>query len=450
MRSFAPTRTDVHTTLRLAAPVVTAQVGMMMMGVVDTAFVGRVSTEALAAVGLGSLWSGTSMVFGQGVLLAVGPLLSQAHGAGEADAFGRTLRRGFLIAVATTAVAITLQLGCESALLLMAQPPELAAAAHEYVLRTIPGTIGFYVFSVLREALQSQHRLRPVVVTIIGANLLNVVVDYGVVMGNFGLPALGANGAAWATAIARTVMAMGVLAAGWPILKNSLRQWTRRDFRPRPIWRTVMLGLPIGGQMLLEFGGFAGVMIMMGHIGTTATAAHHVTVFLAAMAFMVPLGISQAAGVLVGNAVGRGDSAGARRAAGAALGVGTTWMCCTAGLFLTFPHLAGRLFTDEPEVLAIAATLIPLAGLFQIPDGIQVVAGGILRGVADVWAPFALNFVAFWALSLPFGWWLTFRQDAGPRGLWWGLVAGLSVAAILLTARVVRRLAGEIERTSVE
>jgi MATE family multidrug resistance protein len=450
MRSFVPTRPDIRATLRLAAPVVTVQLGMMLMGIVDTAFVGRVSTEALAAVGLGNLWSWGSMVFGVGVLLAVGPLLAQAHGAGDRESFGRTLRRGVLLSLVITVLAVPLQLACEPALLLMGQSPELAHSASEYVLRTVPGTIGFYLFAVLREALQSTHRLRPVVVTIVGANLLNVVVDYGLVMGHFGLPALGANGAAWATAIARTVMAIGVIGAGWPILKDALTHWTRRDLRLGPLLRTAALGLPIGGQMILEFGGFGGVMILMGHLGTTEVAAHQVTVFIAATAFMVPLGVSQAAGVLVGNAVGRGDAGGARRAAGAAMGVGTAWMCCTATVLLAAPGLLAGLLTNEPDALAIAVTLVPLAGMFQIPDGIQVVSGGILRGIADVWVPFALNFVAFWMLSLPLGYWLTFHEELGPRGLWWGLVAGLTIAAVLLTARVLRKLSGEIERTVVE
>ncbi len=132
------------------------------------------------------------------------------------------------------------------------------------------------------------------------------------------------------------------------------------------------------------------------------------------------------------------------------MAIGTGWMCCTAVLFTVAPGTVAGLLTDEADALAIAVTLVPLAGLFQIPDGIQIVAGGILRGVADVWIPFALNFVAFWVLSLPIGWWLTFRADAGPRGLWWGLVAGLTVAAVLLTARVLRKLAGDVQRTSVE
>jgi MATE family multidrug resistance protein len=165
---------------------------------------------------------------------------------------------------------------------------------------------------------------------------------------------------------------------------------------------------------------------------------------------MIPLGISQAAGVLVGNAVGRGDSAGARRGAGAALAVGTAWMCVTAAIFTFAPRSVAGLLTDEPDALALAATLVPLAGIFQIPDGIQIVSAGILRGVADVWWPFVLNFIAFWVLSLPFGWWLTFRQDAGPRGLWWGLVAGLTVASVLLTVRVLLRLRGELARTTVD
>jgi MATE family multidrug resistance protein len=448
--SFVPTRSDVRATLRLAAPVVAVQLGMMTMGLVDTAFVGRVSTEALAAVGVGNLWSWGSMVFGLGVLLAVGPLLAQAHGAGDRDGFGRTLRRGLVIGLGTAVLATVLQLVAEPGLLLFGQDPALAEAAAEYVHRTIPGTLGFYVFAVLREALQSVHRLRPLVLTIVGANILNVVADYAMVLGHLGFPALGANGAAWATALARTVMALGVAVAGWPVLRDALRGWSVRDLAPRPLLGVTQLGLPIGGQMFLEFGGFGGVMILMGHIGTAEVAAHQVTIFAAAMAFMVPLGVSQAAGVLVGNAIGSEDTPGARRAAGASMIVGTAWMCLTAALFMAFPEAVARVLTDEPEVIAIAVTLVPLAGVFQVPDGIQVVAGGILRGIADVRVPFGINLVAFWVVSLPFGWWLTFRQDAGPAGLWWGLVGGLGVAAVLLTVRAVVKLSQDVARTVVD
>lgn len=450
MISFRPRRADLRATLRLAAPVVAVQLGMMTMGIVDTAFVGRVSTEALAAVGLGNLWSWGAMVFGLGVLLAVGPLLAQAHGAGDREGFGRTLRRGLALGLLATVLATGLQLACEPLLRALGQPPELAEAAAAYVVRTVPGTLGFYVFSVLREALQSTHRLRPLVLTIVGANLLNVVVDYALVLGRLGCPELGANGAAWATAIARTVMALGVLAAAWPLLRDQILGWRRDDLRLAPLRRLTLLGLPIGGQMILEFGGFAGVMILMGHIGTAEVAAHQVTVFAAATAFMVPLGISQAAGVLVGNAVGRADVAAARRAAGAALVTGTAWMCGTAALFLAFPAGVARLLTNEPEVIAIAATLVPLAGVFQIPDGIQVVSGGILRGVADVRVPFVVNLLAFWVVSLPFGWWLAFRAEAGPPGLWWGLVAGLGIAAVLLSARAAGRLSRDVARTTLD
>lgn len=450
MVTFVPRREDLRATLRLAAPVVVVQLGMMTMGIVDTAFVGRVSTSALAAVALGNLWSWGAMVFGLGVLLAVGPLLAQSHGAGDRAAFGRDLRRGLLLGLGTTVLATALQLVAEPTLVLLGQPPALAAAAGDYVLRTIPGTLGFYVFSVLREALQSTHRLRPLVITIVGANLLNVLVDWALVFGHLGFPAMGANGAAWATAIARNVMALGVLGAGWPLLRDALREWSRADVAPRPLVRLAHLGLPIGGQMLLEFGGFAGVMILMGHIGETEVAAHQVTVFIAATAFMVPLGVSQAAGVLVGNAVGRGDVPGARRSAGAAMVLGTAWMCATGATFLSFPEPLARVMTNEPAVIAVAVTLLPLAGLFQVPDGIQVVASGILRGIADVAVPFVVNLIAFWVVSLPFGWWLTFRADAGPPGLWWGLVAGLGVAAVLLTLRALRKLSRDVTRTSVD
>ncbi len=450
MPSFAPTRPDLATTLRLAAPVALVQLGMMAMGLVDTAFVGRVSEDALAAMGLGGMWSWGAMTFGLGALYAVGPLLAQAHGAGDAPAFGRALRRGLVLVVLHSALATLVHALCEPALLALGQTPEVASGAAAYVWRTMPGTLPFYVFAVVREALQATHRMRPIVIVIVGANLLNVVVDYALVAGNLGFPALGAEGAAWATSIARVVMGIGLVASAWPILGRDLRAWTRSAFAVRPLVRLTQLGVPVGGQALLEFSGFAAMIVLMGRLGVAEIGAHQVTLLLAATAFMVPLGVSQASGVLVGNAVGRADADGARRAAGAGMLVGVGFMSVTAILFLATPGPLARLMTDEADVLAIAVVLLPLAGVFQVFDGLQVVASGILRGVADVHVPFAINLFAYWGVAVPVGYWLAFSRDAGPPGLWWGLVAGLAVAAVLLGARVLVHLSRPLVRARVD
>jgi MATE family multidrug resistance protein len=210
------------------------------------------------------------------------------------------------------------------------------------------------------------------------------------------------------------------------------------------------IGAPIGGQYLLEFAVFGTTGLLMGWLGTDAMAAHQVAANLASVTFMVPLGVSAAAAVLVGNAIGRHDAAAARRAAGAALVCGALFMLSMAALFLLLPAGLARLYTDARGVLAVAVVLIPIAGFFQVFDGIQVVSIGVLRGAGDTRAPMLINVAGFWVVGMPLSLLLAFRLGLQAAGLWWGLVAGLAAVAILLVARVLTRMAGPLERLRVD
>jgi MATE family multidrug resistance protein len=210
------------------------------------------------------------------------------------------------------------------------------------------------------------------------------------------------------------------------------------------------LGLPIGGQHVLEFGAFALVALMMGWMGTRQMAGHQIAINLAALTFMVPLGVGDAASVLVGQAVGRGDQAGTRGAARAALMLGVVFMSFTAAIFLCFPYHLARWYSREPDVVSVAALLIPIAGVFQVFDGLQVVSGGVLRGAGDTRAPMLINLVGYWGLGLPVSGYLGFALGQGPAGLWWGLVLGLAVVAVALLFRVRSRLARPQSRVVID
>jgi MATE family multidrug resistance protein len=212
----------------------------------------------------------------------------------------------------------------------------------------------------------------------------------------------------------------------------------------------IRLGAPIGIQFGLEFGAFGAIGIFMGWLGAVAMAGHQVALNLSSLTFMVPLGISQATAVLVGQGVGRGDPPGARRAAGAGLLLGVGFMAVTAVLFLVLPGLFAGIYTDEAEVVAIAAALIPLAGVFQVFDGLQVVSSGILRGVGDTRFPMVVNLMGFWCLGIPLSLFLGFRTPAGPRGLWWGLVLGLAAVAILFMVRIRGLMGSELRRIVID
>ena len=436
--------------VRLAVPIVVVQLGMMFMGVVDTLMVGRVSADALAAVALGNLYFFGVVIFGWGLLLALDPVVAQAIGAGDAPGAARGLQRGLLLATAWGIAVMILLLPARPILGLLRQPPVVADLAATYALISIVGILPFYYFVALRQSLQASKFVRPIVVTMVIANLANGLLNYAWIFGTLGFPALGVAGAAWATAVSRWLMVVLLVWVAWRVLQPQLFPVRPEIWEWGPLRRMIAIGAPIGVQMQLEYGVFAVVGIMMGWLGTRELAGHQVALNLASLTFMVPMGVSAAAAVLVGHAVGRGDAPEARRAAAAALVCGVGFMAVSAAVMLTIPGILARLYTTDAAVAALAATLIPIAGVFQVFDGTQVVAIGILRGVADTRTPMIVNVLGYWLIGLPvsaaLGLWLGY----GPRGLWWGLVVGLALVGAVLVWRVRLRLAGTLARIRVE
>ena len=451
MKSLAlPPRHEFRSLVRLALPIVVVQVGLMFMGVVDTLMVGRVSAAALAAVALGNLYFFFIAIFGMGVLFGLDPVISQAVGAGDDPAIARGVQRGLILAGLLTVLALIPLLPVEAIIVLLRQPADVTPLAAGYVHAATPGILAFFAFIVLRQTLQAMDRVRPIVIAIIAANLVNVLMNWLLVFGNWGFPVLGPVGTGWASTFSRWTMLVFLAALTVRRLGPYLRPVGTVILQPRPLWRMLRLGAPIGAQFQLEMGAFAVVALMMGWLGTAQMAGHQVAINLASLAFMVPVGIAQAGAVRVGQAVGRDDPGGARAAVKSALIAGAGFMTVTAVIFLAFPGPLTDLYTDEPEVVAVAVALIPIAGVFQVADGLQVVSAGVLRGVGDTTAPFVANLLAFWMFGMPIGVWLGFRTGAGPVGLWWGLVAGLGLVALFLVLRVRVRMRREIRRIVID
>lgn len=450
LRRLRPTARELKEVFGLALPISAVQVGMMFMGVVDTVMVGHFSARDLAAVALGNLYFFTCIVFPMGLLMSLDPVVSQAVGAGDGPAVGRAMERGGLLALVLSVPAGLALVPGGFLFTALRQPAEVVPVAAGYALASIPGVFPFLAFIVLRQTLQAMGRVAPIVVTIVLANLGNFFFNWLLIYGRFGFPSLGAVGSGWASSISRWLMLLGLMGFSWPVLKGYLRPLRPGAFQLRPLARMIWLGAPIGIQFGLEFGAFGAIGILMGWLGTVAMAGHQVALNLASLTFMVPLGISQATAVLVGQGVGREDPSGARRAAGAGLLLGVGFMTLTAVLFLLAPEFFALIYSDEAEVVALASLLVPLAGVFQVFDGLQVVSSGVLRGVGDTRFPMVMNLLGFWCVGIPVSLWLGFRTSAGPVGLWWGLVVGLASVAVLLLFRVRSRLGGDLRRIVIE
>ncbi|MFW5946877.1 MAG: MATE family efflux transporter [Gemmatimonadota bacterium] len=445
-----PPRSELRSLIRLALPIVVVQVGLMFMGVVDTLMVGRVSAAALAAVALGNIYFFAVAIFGMGVLFALDPVVSQAVGARDDAAIARAVQRGLVMAATLAVLALIPLVPARPAITLLRQPADVVPLAAGYVHAATPGILAFFAFIVLRQTLQAMDRVRPIVIAIVAANLVNVLVNWLLVFGHWGFPALGPVGTGWASTFSRWTMLLILIGLTARRLGPYLRPAGRVVLRPRPLWRMLRLGAPIGAQFQLEMGAFAVVALMMGWLGTAQMAGHQVAINLASLTFMVPVGIAQAGAVRVGQAVGRDDPGGARVAVKAALLAGAAFMAGAGLVFLTFPGALTHLYTEEPEVVAVAVALIPIAGVFQVADGLQAVAAGLLRGVGDTTAPFVANLMAFWMIGMPLGVYLGFRTPAGPVGLWWGLVVGLGLVALFLVLRVRVRMRRQLARIVID
>jgi MATE family, multidrug efflux pump len=450
----APTPVRLATEFRaltaLALPVVVVQLGLMAMGVVDTVMVGHLSARALAAVALGNIYFFNVIVFAMGTLFALDPIVAQAVGARDEPAITRGIQRGLLLTVGLGVLSALLMAPVAPVITLARQPAEIIPDAASYVRISIAGILPFLAFVVLRQSLQAMGRLAPIVITIVAANVLNVGLNWVFIFGHLGSAPLGVQGSAVATAVSRWVMFLGLLLLAWPALRPHLSALHADTLRTRPLVRMLVIAVPIGFQQVVEVGAFGSIGLLMGLFGTDQVAAHQIAIQLASLTFMVPVGISTAAAVRVGHAIGARDGGRARLAARVAFLCGAGFMVLTALAFLSMPEWLARLFTDSRAVVGLAALLIPVAGVFQVFDGIQAVAAGVLRGIGDTRAPLVAMLVGYWLIGLPVSLYLGFRTAAGPTGLWWGFVAGLSSVALFLSLRVAALFRGELRRLQVD
>jgi MATE family multidrug resistance protein len=438
-------RAEIAATVKLALPLALTQLGQIAMMTTDLALIGRLGEDAVAAASLATNVFFTLFVLGLGPMFATAPLAAQAMGARAPRTVRRATRQGLWAGLALgVPFSIAAQFG-EPLLLTLDQDPKLARLAGEYI-----ATLGlclapaFWVI-VLRNFMSAVRRPEPALWVTLAAIPVNGVLAYALIHGAFGLPRLGMQGAGVATTIVHLLM---VAAMAWMALAmrpfrkfHVLGRLWRADW---PLFRALfVVGAPISGSVLLEFGFFGGAAIVMGWIGTTALAAHQVALQIASFTFMAPLGISQAATVRVGHAVGRGDGPGARRAGFVAIGLGAVFMAAMALLIFLLRHDLPAIFLSGggatiQVTLALVATLLLLTATFQVFDGVQVIAVGALRGLNDVRVPIIYAVIGYWLIGFAAGYAFAFGAGWGAIGIWVGFVVGLVAFAALGTWRFHR------------
>jgi MATE family multidrug resistance protein len=436
-----PARKEARVLSRLAAPVVVGNLGMMLMGVVDTILVGRLGTEAIAAATLGNIWVFGTIYPLAGIIQGIDPIVAQAHGAGDARTCGLALQRALLLSLPLSIVTLILWKLGGPILAAAEQEPSLVALASQFVDIQIFSILPFFVLWSLRQWLADREIVRPVMWITWTANVVNALAAWGLIYGHLGLPAMGVPGAGLATAISRVFMLVALIA--W-ILRRKLHAggwtpWSREALSRAGMREVLRHGLPSGGQFALEVWGFSLTGLLAGKLGAAKLAAHQVALNLASVSFMVPWGVAVAATTRVGNLTGAGDEKEARLAGRVALLLGAGVMLVSAAAFSLLRWELPRVYGVTPEVLALAAGILPIAALFQVFDGTQVVAAGVLRGRGDTQPGFWANLVGYYGLGLPCAYLLAFRFEMGLPGLWYGLMVGLFAVAVLLVLRVVAR-----------
>lgn len=424
---------------RLAGPIIVGQLAQMATGFTDTVMAGRISPLDLGAIAVGSnLWI-LPFLFCLGLLMAISSMVSHYYGASRYGAIKDLMRQALSLALLLAIICVIAARGLTGLLHFLQLDADITRVASDYVKAVswgLPAVIGYLVLRFLSEGI---GYTRPMMLIQLAGLGFNVLFNYILMFGKLGMPAMGAVGAGWATAIVMWLNLIFLLLyiathrrfqTIWQC-EAEPRNWSR-------ILETIKLGLPIAIGLTAEVSLFAAVSLLMGKIGVLEVAAHQVAINFASIAFMIPLGVGAATTIRVGHAMGEGrqELARFRGLTGISLAVACTLF--TASIMLLLPETIVAIYTADPEVRTLAIGLLFMAAIFQLSDGIQIAANGALRGMKDTFYPMLITLVVYWLFGLPLSWYLGFTRGFGPQGLWMGLVASLTLAAIWLVWRFMQ------------
>jgi MATE family, multidrug efflux pump len=443
-RSIGWLSEELRATLRIALPLVIAEVGWMSMGIVDTIMVGRLPDSAIAigATGLGQSLYHSVAIFGGGLLLGMDTFVAHAYGREDIDDARHSLVNGVALAFLLTPLLMCAISFWPALMQRFGISLELVGPMRPFLSALNWGTLPLLCYFALRRYLQAVDVVHPVMFALISANAINAFGDWVLIYGHLGFRAMGITGSGWSTCIARIYMALVLLVTVARVEgRRGLPPWIgAMHVEARRMWALLQLGMPAAGQVLMEIGAFSAATALCARLGPVPLSGHEIALNCAAFTFMVPLGVSSAAAVRVGQNLGRKDRLAARRAGWSALVLGAAFMGCAGVVFVSASRLIARLFSPDPRVIQIGASLLLVAAAFQLFDGLQTVATGALRGTGDTRTPMLANLVAYWFIGLPLGALLCFHFGWGVLGIWIGLCLGLMIIGSALLVAWHRRL----------
>jgi MATE family multidrug resistance protein len=445
-------RRELPPTLHLALPLILAEIGWMSMVIVDTMMVGRLpySAEAIGAVSISSSLFIVFAFFGEGLLIGLDTLVSQAFGAGKREDCHRSLINGIYLSIALAPILVIPVWILPNYFERFGVTHPVAVLAAPYMRTLSAGLMPLLLYFAVRRTLQGMNMVRPIAFALVTANLVNLAGNYVMIYGKLGFPAYGVTGSGIATAISRTYLTtVLVVYLLWYDAKHKT-ELLKTPVQPDldRIKQLISLGFPAAIQLTAEVSIFALVASLIARLGAIAQAGHQIALNTVAFTYMVPLGLSSAAAVRVGQALGRKSPVDARNAGNTAIFLGASFMSLMSVVLLVFPKYIARIYTGDETVIRAAVTLLAAGAAFQLFDGIQTVCTGALRGTGDTRTPMACHFSAYWLIGLPLGAWLCFRRHWGALGLWVGLSLSLILIGILLLIfwrrRIGRLLTGAV------